>query len=343
LFSLAGACAAGCALAIAGTSLIFPQYFLTVSAFAGGFGNLPVYPNLQNIVVVGAATFVFSSWIASSLRNPQDSRAPLALGLAAGGGVLLVGCFGRAAPLHVFFNAMTPLLAMFPAVARSKVFVRKAWPAVYVLVQIILLQISWWWTNYGTCSTAIQLRRFYEANPQVVAAWREQWDARRARHPRGRDLHWSSVLPYPSDLDQVAARGSILQTGGSEWNLWLGRYLLLQQEMPRDFFTPWLLTACTPDQIEQRLQDLRKARYLLVPEGDYALAESSINIDAYEKNLDRWLGVTMAFPVRSKVRFPPYFPDALQVKALAKGFKPIGKFQFFIYMPFVLLEKQDGS
>lgn len=342
---VAASCVAGAAVAVAGTLLVFPEYFLTVVAFAGGLGNLPVYPNLQNLLVVAASVFVFPSLIASALRDHADPRSPLALGLAVGGGLLLVGAFGRADPGHVFANGMIPLLLMFAVAARCGPVMQRMWPVVYVFVEIVLLQIAHWWTFYGVVSTAIQMRRLYDANPGLVAAWREQWNARRAAHPLGGRLHWDSVLPYPADLDEITSRGTVLQTGASEWNLWLGRYLLLQRETPQDFFTPWLMTACTPEQIERRLQDLRKARYLLVPEGDFALAEAgdgSINLETYERQLDRWLAVTMAFPVRSKVRFAPYVPDALQVKTLMTDYKSIGRFQFFIYMPFILLERQGG-
>lgn len=340
---LAAACVAGSIAAVAATLLVFPEYFLTVVAFAGGFGNLPLYPNPQNVLVVGASMFVFSSLIATALRHPDDARAPLALGLSAGGGILLAGCFGRAAPVHVFFNAMIPLLVMFAAASQWPSFTRKAWPAVYFLIEIVLLQISWWWTNYGTCSTAIQLRRIYDANPQVVAAWKAKWDERRAAHPLGRHLHWGSVLPYPDELDRFTQKGAVIQTGGSEWNLWLGRYLLLQTQTPKDFFTPWLLSACTPEQISRRLEDLKQARFLLVPFADFAAAEGPVDIRSYEQQLDQWLGVTMAFPVRCQVRFAPYLPDAAQIKSLLAAYKPLGRFQYFVYMPFMLLERQDDE
>jgi hypothetical protein len=340
--ALAASSLTGSVAAVAGTLFVFPEYFLTVVAFAGGFGNLPVYPNLSNLLLVAASMCVFPSLIASALRNPADPRAPLALGLAAGGGLLLVGCFGRADPWHVFANGMVPLLFMFAVAVRCGPLMQRLWPLAYVLVEIILLQISHWWCNYGTLNTAIQLRRFYDANPQVVAEWREQWDARRASHPLGSKLYWDSVLPYPRDLDQITARGVVIQTGASEWNLWLGRYLLLQRELPKDFYTPWLLTACGSEQIEQRLGDLRKAKYLLVPENDFAATEAAIDQKAYEQFLHRWLGGLLLYPVNSKVRIAPYLPDSIQIKAISDEYKPIGRFQFFMYMPFVLLERQGG-
>jgi hypothetical protein len=329
----------GAALAFVGILLVFPNYFLTVAAFSGGFGNLPIYPNLANVVVVASATYIFSGWIASALQHPTDHRSPLAIALSLAGGVLLVGCFGRAAPEHVFFNAMTPLLAMFAVVAQCGPLPQKAWAAAYLLLEILLLQVSHWWTHAGTLKTAVQLRQFYDTNPQVVAEWREQWQRRLKERPAGRFLHWSSVLPFPADLHQIEERGIIMQTGGAEWNLWLSRYLLLQEHLPRDFFLPAILSACTPEQIQQRLRDLHNANVLLVPENEFASIDHPIPWKEYEAFVDRWLGITMFFPVRSKVRFAPYSPDTIQAKELRADFKPVGRFQFFAYMPFIVLER----
>jgi hypothetical protein len=339
----AAAYGVGAALAIAGIVHFFPNYFVTVVAFAGGFGNLPVYPNLANVMVVISATVVFSGWFASAVQNPTDSRSPLAVGLALGGGVLLVGCFGRAAPEHVFFNAMTPLLSMFAVVARCGPLPRKLWLAVYIIVEIVLLQLSHWWTHSGTFTTAIQLRRMYDENPQVVAAWREQWQRRLETHPARRTLHWAAVLPFPAELQALERNGMIMQTGGAEWNLWLARYLLLQEPAPRDFFVPAILSACTPPQLQKRLEDLTAARYLLVPESDISGTESPVSPKAYEDFVDRWLGVTMFYPVRSKVRFTPYFPDTVQAKELLKYFEPVGTFRFLGFMPFVLMERKNAG
>jgi len=227
---------------------------------------------------------------------------------------------------------------MFAVVDHYGQLPQKAWSTVYVVLEILLLQLSHWWTHSGTFTTAVQLRRLFDANPHVVAEWREQWRHRLERHGAHPHIHWSSVLPFPVDLQRLEERGMIMQTGGAEWNLWLARYLLLQERTPHDFFLPAILSACTPEQIQRRLRDLRTAKYLLVPENDFAAVENPISWTAYEEFVDRWLGITMFFPVRSKVRFAPYFPDTIQTKELLADYKPVGGFQFLIYMPFVLLE-----
>lgn len=335
---VAGAVLTGTAAAFLAALSLFPGCFETVFAFTSGFFNLPIYLNPHNVITVSAAVAVLPALIASALKNPSDDRTPLAIGLAVVAGLLLVGAFGRAAPVHVFYNGFTLMLLTFAMMASLGTTWLRRWTWVYAVVNILLLQISWWWVNTGTCATALQLQRFYRDNPQVVHAWQEKWESRRLRHPSGKALHWSSVLPYPDELDAIADRGQIIQTGGSEWNLWLGRYLLLQTEFPQDYFTPWLLFATTPAQIERRVDELSKARYLLMPESDFASAHGQIDVQAYERSLDRWLSTTMFYPVRSRVRFGPFFSETEIAKRLTSRFRPQGRFQFFVYTPFILLE-----
>jgi hypothetical protein len=337
---IAGGCVAGVGLAIALIVGLFPSYFLAVFAFAGGGFNFPIYPNAHNIVLVTTAVFVLPSLIASALRNKGDARSPLALALATGGGVMLVGAFGRAAPFHVTCNGTLSLVAMFAAAAARGRKPLIVWMVIHALVQVVLMQISIWSNGYGTLATAFQLRKIYEDNPQAVAAWREKWDEMRSRHSSGKNLHWSSVLPYPGELDLFASRGAIIQTNGGEWNLWLGRYLLLQPDAPKEFFHSWTQGAHTPDQIEERVRECSIAPFLLVPEDDLITASQPLDIAAYERNLDRWLSWLMLFPVRSKVRFNPLFPNAVIAAKVQSTHKPVARFKFFIYQPFVLLEKR---
>lgn len=339
----AAGCVAGVALAIAIIVAMFPSYFLTVIAFSGGVFNLPVYANAHNIVLVAAAVFVLPSLIASALRNVGDARSPLALALATGGGIMLVGAFGRAAPFHVSCNGTVPLVTMFAAAAARGRKPLIAWMGTHVLLQIVLMQISWWSNSYGTLSTAFQLRKIYHDHPHVVAAWRDQWDKLRSRHPLGKNLHWSSVLPYPGELDQVAARGTIIQTNGGEWNLWLGRYLLLQPDAPKEFFHSWTQGADTPEQIKNRVKECAVAKFLMVPEYDLAAESQPLDVAAYEQNLDRWLSWAMLFPIHAKVRFKPFFPNSVITKELLVTHKPVGRLQFFVYGPFVLLERRDEA
>jgi hypothetical protein len=150
-------------------------------------------------------------------------------------------------------------------------------------------------------------------------------------------------LPYPSELDQVAARGTIIQTSGGEWNLWLGRYLLLQPDAPREFYHSWTQGADTPKQIEERVKECRAARFILVPEYDFAAAAAPLEKAAYEQGVRRQLSWAMLFPVNSSVRFEPFFPNTVIVKELLVSHKAVGKLQFFVYGAFVLLERRSDA
>lgn len=340
-FRAAICCISGMALAIAGIVFVFPTYFLTVMAFSGGVFNLPVYPNAHNVLLVTAAVVVLPALIASALKNRSDSRCPLALGLATGGGIMLVGAFGRAAPFHVSCNGVVSLMMLFAATASRGRLYRGSYTALYAVVQIVLLQVSWWAGSYGTLSTALQMRKIYDENPQLVSAWKDKWAALLARHPSGRNFHWSSVLPYPEELDLIARRGSIIQTNGGEWNLWLGRYLLLQPDAPKEFFHCWTQGADTPSQIESRIQECKAATFLLVPEYDLASVMQPVDQEACGRHMARSLSPIMVFPVSSKVRFAPFSPTAVITEQLLTTHKPVGRFQFFIYGSFILMERKN--
>lgn len=334
---------AGLLVAVGGIVAVFPTYFLTVAMFSAGQYNFPVYPNAHSVTLVAAAVMVVPALLATALRDPGDVRSPLALALATGGGIMLVGAFGRAAPIHVACNGVVPLIAMFAVAAAWGRKPLLTYMGVYAVLQIVLIQISWWSNSYGTVTTAVQMRKIYDANPVVVAEWRNKWDERRAQHPRGKNLHWSSALPYPAELDQLAARGTIIQTSGGEWNLWLGRYLALQPDAPHEFFHSWTQGADTPEQIGARVRECKAARYILVPEYDFAAAVTPIDKAAYEQGVRRQLSWAMLFPVTSRVRFDPFFPNAMIVKELLATHKAVGRLQFFIYGPFILLERQSDA
>lgn len=338
--SLALGIVAGALFSIAAIISLFPRYFDAVFAFTSGFFNMPLYPNVHNILLLSSSLWVVPSLIASALRRPDDMRAPLALGLAVSAGILLPGAFGRAVPGVVFANGTLLFLLAFAAVASHGKQWLSRWIWVYAFANIFLLQVSFWSVNAGTFSTALALRRFYDQNPEMVASWKRKWDARRSTHPCGERLYWSSTLPYPDDLDVITAAGHTIQTGGSEWNLWLGRYLLLQDSVPKDYFSPYIFFASTAAHIDQRVEDLAAARFLIVPEDDLAAAASTINPVAYQQSLDRFLGYLMCFPVRTRIKFAPYFPDVDIAQKLLAQYQPKARFHFLIFRPFVILEQK---
>lgn len=327
---LAVSCLAGLLFLASLIGVIGPDYFLSVFAFASGGGNFPIYPNAHNVALVAVCMYVIPNMIAAGLRQPRDPRAPLSLALAVAGGMLLPAALGRCDPGHVYFNGLVPFTMMFAVTARRGPFLRRSWWCIYGLLFIVLLQFSYWSYYTNNFIAAMQMRGFYEQNPQLVETWRQKWDALKARHPRGGAFHWSSVLPYPVDLDEFTQQGPMLLTAGNEWNLWLARYLVLQKDLPQDYFHAYSQGAASPAQIERKVRESRAARFLMIPEFVLAPLEGPIDLVAYGKGLDRFLSGLMFFPVQTTVKRQPFFPDSDIAKALLEDFAMVLKYQGYL-------------
>ena len=303
------ACVAGATLVFAGTLLVFPGYLDSVFAFGSGGSNFPIYPNLHNICLVTTTLITLSPLIASGLANPGEKRAPLALALAVAGGMLLPVAFGRCDPGHVILNSVIPALMMFPAAASAGKAAFRVWASVYAVLSVILFQVSWWSMYVANFASGIQMHEFYRTNPDQVASWTKKWDALRLSTPRGKELHWSKVLPFPEELEQLTSRGRVLLAAGNEGNLWLARFLFLQKEPPREYFDAYSQGASTPAQIERKVQEDRTYQFLIVPQGAISPLAGPIDLGAYQHGTSTFLSKLFLFPVNSEVKNSPYLPE----------------------------------
>ncbi|MCX7412437.1 MAG: hypothetical protein NTW36_03215 [Planctomycetia bacterium] len=332
----AAATCVGCLGINAATLLGFPDYLLSVVAFAAGGANFPIYPNIHNLVLVGMSLCVFPSVIAAAFMQPSDRRAPFAMGLAVGGGMMLPAALGRCDPGHVFINTTVPAALMFAAAWARGGRAWKAWSAVYAVVFVLLLQYSYWSHYWGNYVLASQMQGFYDANPTVVAAWKEKWDRLRRDRPQGNSLHWSSVLPYPEELEPLAAQGPIMLVTGNEGNYSLARFLHLQKHILPDYFHAYSQGAVTPSQMDRKVQECLAARFLLIPGGVLAPLQGDIDLDAYERGVQEFLSGLLLYPVSSLVQHAPYLPDTVIAKRLLDYFEPIGE-----YRGYVVLKKKE--
>lgn len=323
---------AGCLTLNAVMLLNVPDYLLSVVAFASGGSNFPIYPNLHNLALVGMALYVLPQVLAAAFHEPSDRRAGLAMGLAVGGGMMLPAALGRSDPGHVFINTTVLATLMFgPAWALG----RRAWVAwggIYSLLFIVMLQYSYWSHYYGNYVVASQMRQFYETNPAVVGGWQQQWNRMRQEAPHGAAMHWSSVLPFPQELESLAQQGEIILTAGDEWNLFLARFLVLQKNRSPDYFHAYSQGATTPSQIDRKVRESLAARFLLIPAHVLAPLQGDIDLNAYERGIQSFLSHLLLFPVRSSVRRAPYLPNSVIAKRLLEYFEPIGEYQNYVIL-----------
>jgi len=321
---------AGCLALNAAMLLEVPDYLLSVVAFASGGGNFPIYPNLHNLALVGMALYVLPRVLAAAFHEPTDRRAGLAMGVGVGGGMMLPAALGRCDPGHVFINTTVLATLMFGAAWALSRRAWVSWAAIYSLLFIVMLQYSYWSHYYGNYVIASQMRNFYETNPAVVGAWQQQWERLRHEAPRGDALHWSSVLPFPQELETLANQGEIMLTAGNEWNLFLARFLVLQKNRSSDYFHAYSQGAASPSQIDRKVRESLAARFLLVPAGVLAPLQGGVDLKAYERGIQSFLSTLLLFPVRSAVRRAPYLPDTIIAKRLLEYFEPIGQYQNYV-------------
>lgn len=326
----------GC-LAVNGAMLLFfPAYLLSVVAFASGGANFPIYPNLHNLVLVGISVCIFPRLIAAALRNPSDRRACLSIALAVGGGMMLPAALGRCDPGHVFINTTVPATIMFAAAWAHSRRTFIGWTVLHVVTFFVLLQLSYWSHYSGNYVVASQMRQFYDTNPAAVAEWGEKWLRLKQSRPQGPSLHWSSVLPFPEELDEVTRQGTVMLIAGDEWNYFLARYLHLQAKILPDYFHAYSQGAVTPSQMDRKIEESLAARFLLIPVGVLAPLQGKIDLAAYERSVQEFMSRLLLFPVRSPVRRAPYLPNTVIAKRLLEHFEPIGQ-----YRDYVVLKKKE--
>ncbi len=333
----ASACWLGSAVMFVATLLIFPGYLDSVFSFESGGSNFPIYADLHNVCLVVTSLIVISPLIASAFAEPGEKRAPLALALAVGGGMLLPAAFGRCDPGHTIINGVIPSIMMFPAAAMAGKAAFRTWFAVYAILFVALSQFSYWNQYVPNYQYAIRMHKFYKDNPQLVATWRKQWDATRLASPYGKNLHWSKYLYYPEGLGTLTGRGRVLLTSGNEANLWLARFLLLQKDPPREYYEAYSQGASTPAQIARKVREDRAYDFLMMPQ--WVIQDiGQIDLSAYARQENAFMSKLFLFPINVEVKNPPYLPDSEFAKQILQYYKPVAEYNDKSY---VILQKED--
>lgn len=331
-FAQAVACLLGVALAAVASLLLMPDYLLTVFAFASGAENFPVYPNLHNVSLVAASLLSLPALIVAALCDPRQSRAPLTLSLAVAAGMLLPAAFGRCDPGHVASDGFIPIVLMFPAAAALGKTWLRGWIGYYIAVYVVGLQIFNWNLFAPSYSDAIQLHAYYRKNPQLIDSWRKEWDALRSKSPCAKNLHWSKVLPFPQELTPYTSKGTVGLTIGNEGNLWMARFLLLQNKLPRDYFHAYSQGAATKEQIAVKIRENSAYDFLIMPKTTFEVARGTIDLAVYQKVRCAYLSKILLFPMNSPVLHAPYLPEIEYARSMLIDYEPVADFNDYIIL-----------
>lgn len=322
----------GVIIAISAVLVGFPGYLTSVFAFGSGGDNFPIYPNAHNISLVVISLLTIPILIGKAIADPYDRRAPLSASLGVASVLLLVAAFGRCDPGHVMFNGFLPVIMMFPAAASIKRAWYRMWVGVYIVIYIVLFQVFYWTLYGGLIRSAISTHNFYRENSALVSTWQNDWNAKLKSNSKWKNLHWRKVLPFPNELSQFTYQGPVKIASSDDSNLWLGRYLLLQDRLPPDYFHAFSQGAATPDQIQQKLKESRAYEFLIIPKSAFAPIVAPIDLKAYRQGICSFLSRILLYPVDSEIIHEPYFKDTEYVKEILPDYEPQANFQEYLIL-----------
>lgn len=299
--------------------LSFPGYFEGMRAFVKGAMNFPIYPNLHNLMLVGASLYVIATSGATVLLHIHDVRSPFVAAIAAASTLLLSPSLGRCDPGHVGFNSSMLFLTMFAALAARGRTWLLAWAGAFAFSMVVLNQISYWNHYLESFKQALVISEFYTANPEAVLAWQEAWEQRRKQQAVPASLNWHRTAPFPAwATHSVLADGASLPIGG---DVGLDRFVKTQAGYRPPFHPPPKPDLYVPADITRAETDARRQRVLILPEHAYLAARDGFSVDpaAYETQTGHFLSGLMIFPVTCRLRNPPFFPDIELCKLLTTG------------------------
>jgi hypothetical protein len=310
-------CILGAGLACGIIHYSFHGYFHGMQAFAAGANNFPIYPNLHNLLLAGAATVVISRLVAAAVVSPKDDRAPFAAAIAAASLIMLSPSLGRCDPGHVILNSLVVFLLLFPASASKSMRLHVAWSVIFGIAMLLLNQVSYWSHYSGQYSYAFAAARFYRDNPAAVLEWTQAWDSRRNRTKHGERLNWKRTVPFPKWANEVTSlQGSVGVPVAAD--VCLDRLVKLQEGYRPPYHPCPKPEILTNADVTRAVADARKNEVVFLPENLVAASQADTVIDqqSYEQQVNNFLSWLMIFPVRCTMRYQPFLPEIEVVRRL---------------------------
>lgn len=303
---IAAALATAILLTVLTTAVAVPGYLLGVKAFASGSNNFPVYPNIHNCVFALVCVCVMSPLIAASWNEPHDRRAPLAAAFCAAGGLLIAPAFGRADPGHVIVNSVIPMTLAFCAAFSVSTKVGWTWTALYALVAVFLIHVSYWNHYAWLYREAHQNASMVRQSPQLPYEWQSQWE--RARTALGTTWRpaWSKPVPCPVDLVDLLSRQRVAFPISSTQQIGLERLIKLQRDF-RPLYHPIPVPELfSPAESERTAREAIESDLVILPGFAKQLATAAPNPRDYGESLAHGLSSLLLFPVRGEIVNEPF-------------------------------------
>lgn len=308
--------ATACLIWVAGFS---QGYLHSIRSFGAGAYNFPIYPNLPNLMLLGASLYILPQLACAVWREPGHPMAPLAAGLGMAALVLLPAAFGRCDPGHVLGNGLIQFLLLFPAFAQAGRPVLMTRGLAFGMAFILLNQIGYWLYYWPQWQGALRARRDYAENPGQVLEWAEAWKALGRGTSRYEKLNWHKVIPFPSiEPELIPADARVVAPWGEESGV--DRYLKLRSTFAVSYYPTLNPEIFTPEDVVRAVHEIKANHALmLIPKGFYTFLLRGMDGSLNQENMQNYLTLLMLYPVRSTFRNKPYVPEFELAKGLLKG------------------------
>ena len=283
--------------------LLLPAaYYGSLLRFSQGANNLPLLPAAHLLFYIVTMFLVVPPLLAVSVREPARGNVPGAAICGALGVLCVVmapGALGRCDPPHVLFYGMGASMLLMVRLANISRPAFAVYTIAYAGVFIVLMQV-------------VNLIVFYGVSPRALLS-------RDAIAHVAEKLRTTICTERPdmgtlSALDHYPRLGLPFATFGDPA---VETYVLSRGKLEPEYYMS-VVGVYTEAALERKLQDVRKAEYLLVPRGfDSSLSRDQC--DEYLKNLRKWF----LYPARLPCRADPLDPGKTVNRFIAENYVPI--------------------
>jgi hypothetical protein len=275
--------------ALLGWALLPSSYYSSVIRFSQGANNLPLVPAAHLVFYFITMFLVVPPLLAFGMAKSKATDAAHGAICGALGTLCLVmapGALGRCDPPHVLLYGMGASILTMIGLANIS---RRGF-TVYVLgyaaVFIILLEI-------------INLRVFYGLSPKELLSRHAVTHLRRAVHSATGTEH-----PSPAALAKLNKYPHLDLPFATFGDPAFEKYVVLRGQLQPEYYMA-IVGVYNQAALQRKLLDVRKAKYLLVPQG--LVAESGSNpCRDYLISLRRWF----FYPAKLPCRAEPLEPTA---------------------------------
>jgi hypothetical protein len=280
------------------------EYFASILFFTAGASIFPVVP-AGFVVLYLLSVFCLIPVLANTVvRGERDGHKPLVLALAAMSVGLIPGALGRCDPGHVIWYGCGALLLTMTLLIRFRPKLFQVYAILFVLFCLV-----------GKTASEVYLYR-NELMPVHYA------------------LVTGHVIPDPGlppavDKLGLAEFDSVMTPLEVDWNL--ERYLRERGKLAHEYYL-WGCNVYTAESVERKIQDIRKAKRLLVPawvlnfanpQAVEAALDSPQQRAQAEQSTNDLLGMLLLYPVNYEMKNRPYEPRWKIAAYIAAHFKPV--------------------